>query len=96
MDIDTFLRKIFNNSAHIQKDDFFRDIGINNEKLMFFCNTNIELLSYQSNYGTRIKPFSLIGIIKNEIEYYNDIFNISQSKDKDMTISSTRINYINK
>ncbi len=94
LDKEDFIKKILYSSVHIVSDKDFLEQGMNNKNIMFLLNYITEKIGSVSMLGSRNFGISLLGKIDNIINYYENIIQLFEKKEKSPTIPKNKKEYI--
>lgn len=93
-DEENFIKKILFSSTQIISDKEFEKYGLKNKNIMFFMNYITESISSVSMLGSRNLGMSLLGKIENIIEYYSNMVQLFEFKEKNPKLPKAKIDYI--
>lgn len=94
LDSEKFIKNLLYSSVHIVANRDFISQGMSNKNIMFFLNCIIEKIGSVSMLGSRNLGMSLFGKINNMINYYENILQLFEKKDKIPTIPKVKRDYI--
>ena len=94
LDAEKFIKNLLYSSIHIVANRDFISQGMSNKNIMFFLNCVIEKIGSVSMLGCRNLGISLLGKIANMVNYYENVLQLFEKKDKIPTIPKAKREYI--
>lgn len=94
LDAEKFIKNLLYSSIHIVANRDFISQGMSNKNIMFFLNCVIEKIGSVSMLGSRNLGISLLGKIANMVNYYENVLQLFEKKDKIPTIPKAKRDYI--